>query len=285
MTARSFPLSFLIAAGGLCAALPLHAVEPACASEAAAPLAPIDWAAYGKLTLPVDGDGRKGPDELGPAALRAGTAAPWFRRAAAGETTAGGFHAAGGETVFVAPVDGGATTVNAKYARSELREQIQPGNDRRNWSVAGSHVMTGTVRVSELPVPNDAGGVGKTVIAQIHGVEAAPPVKLQVARKGVDDASILVYGIYNPRPVAGDPERSATALSVLPCAPIRYEIRVADGLLTTTVNGIVLDRRSLLPDWADVPLYFKAGNYVQNKADSASGRAEVIYEEFAIRHR
>ena len=76
MTARSLPLSFLVAVGGLCAALPLHAVEPACASEAAAPLAPIDWAAYGKLTLPVDGDGRKGPDELGPAALRTGTAAP-----------------------------------------------------------------------------------------------------------------------------------------------------------------------------------------------------------------
>lgn len=259
-------------------------VLAACGRDAEQPFAPIDWSAYGKLTLPVDADGHRGPDEIAPARLAAGYASDWFRTLKAGDTTAGGYRAAGGETLFRTPVGGGAATVNAKYLRSELREQVEPGNDRRNWGTAGEHRMTGTVRITELPTPTTADGVAKTVIAQIHGVDAAPPVKLQVARKGIDDRTLTVYGIYNPRPKAGDPERS-TGLSVPPCAPIAYEILVRDGVLTTTVNGIVLDRRSLLPAWADTGLYFKAGNYVQNQPDNAAGSAEVIVEAFAITHR
>lgn len=239
----------------------------------------IDWSRYGKLTLPVDEDGRRGPDEIAGAAL-ARHASAYFFRARPGQVTAGGYVAGGGETVFVAPVEGTATTTHAKYLRSELREQIEPGNDRANWRLAGQHVLRGTALVTQLPTPKD-GDRAKTVIAQIHGVDSAPPVKLQVASTA---RGVVAYGIYNDTPKGGSGNASRT-VPVQLCMPIDYEIRVVDGRLTTTVNGEVLDERDLNAAWSADSFYFKAGNYVQNSAANASGAAEVVYRALTISHR
>lgn len=246
---------------------------------AATAVVPIDWSRYGKLTLPIDEDGRRGPDEIAGAALDRHQSA-YFFRARPGQLTDGGYLAGGGETVFVAPVEGDATTKNAKYQRSELREQIEPGNDRANWRLAGEHLLRGTALVTRLPTPTD-GGRAKTVIAQIHGVDSAPPVKLQVASTA---DGVVAYGIYNDTPKGG----SGSASRMLPvslCVPIDYEIRVVDGRLTTTVNGERLDERDLAAAWSGESFYFKAGNYVQNNAATASGAAEVVYRALAISHR
>lgn len=261
------------------------AVQPKtlrCPDTAAAGSAvePILWSRYGKLTLPSDDDGKQGPDEIAAADVDAHRS-DFFHRATAGEVTAGGYRAGGGETVFWAPVDGGATTRNAKYVRSEMREQIEPGNDRANWPLAGTHVMSGTALVSMLPTPLQPGDTVKTVIAQIHGVETSPPVKLQVATSG---DGIVVYGIYNARPEAGD-SSSSRKLPIALCTPIRYEIRVADGVLSTSVNGELIDSRDLKPEWSAETFYFKAGNYVQNTPRNAAGAAEVVYSALAISHR
>lgn len=243
-------------------------------------VAPIVWSRYGKLTLPTDEDGKKGPDEIAADAFDTHTS-PFFHRARAGELTAGGFRAGGGESVFWAPVDGGATTKNAKYVRSEMREQIEPGKDDVNWPLTGNHVMRGSLRVSLLPTPRTAEDKAKTVIAQIHGVETSPPIKLQVAN--TDDGRAVIYAIYNARPKAGDSSQSRK-LEIGLCTPIDYEIRVSDGVLTTTVNGEQLDSRDLKPEWAAETFYFKAGNYVQNTPKNAKGAGEVIYTALDISH-
>ena len=254
-----------------------------CAASAVAGTAvtPIVWSRYGKLTLPSDEDGNKGPDEIAAADFDS-YSSEFFHRAKPGEVTAGGYRAGGGESVFWAPVDGGATTKNAKYVRSEFREQIEIGSNSVNWPLTGTHVMSGTVLVSLLPTPKTADDKAKTVIAQIHGVEVAPPIKLQLA--GEKDGSTTVYAIYNPRPKAGDPSTSKK-LTVAMCTPITYEIRVADGVMTTTVNGEVLDSRDLKPEWSAETFYFKAGNYVQNSPKNATGAGEVVYSALAISHQ
>jgi len=257
--------------------LPRQVVCPA-SDEAAAPA--IAWSRYGKLTLPTDRDGRRGPDEV-PAFMVDDYASDFFYRAKPGQVTAGGYRASGGESVFWAPVDGGATTKNAKYVRSEFREQIVPGNDRANWPLTGTHVMRGTVRVSLLPTPLKAGDNVKTVIAQIHGVESAPPIKLQVASAR---GNTVIYGIYNDTPVPSGGS-SSRKLPIALCEPISYEIRVADGVLTTTVNGQQIDQRDLKPAWSADTFYFKAGNYVQNSTKNAEGAAEVIYTAVMTEHR
>lgn len=242
---------------------------------------PIVWSRYGKLTLPSDEDGKKGPDEIAAADFDT-YSSEFFHRAKPGEVTAGGYRAGGGESVFWAPVDGGATTKNAKYVRSEFREQIEPGSDSANWPLTGTHVMSGTVLVSLLPTPLKPDDSVKTVIAQIHGVETSPPIKLQVS--GSDDGSATVYAIYNARPKAGDTSNSKK-LKIGMCTPIQYEIRVADGVLTTTVNGEVLDSRDLKAEWSAETFYFKAGNYLQNSPKNATGAGEVVYSALAISHQ
>ena len=238
---------------------------PAPAPPAPRPL--IDPASYGKLTLPTDADGNGSADEITAAALAAGYASEYFR-------------VQDGAAVFTAPVNGGGRTPNAKYVRSELREQMVLGSDRDNWPLdSGLHVQRGRVRVDELPTPIGP-AVVKTVVAQIHGVDAAPPIKLQVARNSA--GRVTLYGIYNRTP-AGD-NVSGTAVEISVGEAFDYEIRVAAGVLTLTVNGSLLDTVSLSA-WAGLRAYFKAGNYVQNTPDNATGRAVVTHLALSAEHR
>ena len=64
--------------------------------------------------------------------------------------------------VFWVP-DNGARTGGSDHPRSELREQLIPGNNNTNWTVYGTHVMTGQCKV--LQVPSDT---QKICIGQMH---------------------------------------------------------------------------------------------------------------------
>lgn len=240
---------------------------PAPPAPPPAPRPLIEPGRYGKLTLPTDADGDGSADEISAAQLAAGYASEYYRLQ-------------DGAAVFTAPVDGGGRTPNAKYVRSELREQIVLGSDRDNWPLdSGLHVQRGRVRVDELPSPIGP-AVVKTVVAQIHGVDAAPPIKLQVARNSA--GRVTLYGIYNRTP-AGD-NVSGTAVEISVGEAFDYEIRVADSVLTLTVNGTLLDTISLSA-WAGLSAYFKAGNYVQNTPDNATGRAVVTHMALSADHQ
>lgn len=242
---------------------PVPAPEP----EPEPPVALIDPSRYGKLTLPTDDDANGSADEI-PAAmlpLRGGYASEFFFMDA-------------GAAVFVSPVDGGGRTPNAKYVRSELREQIVLGSDRDNWPATGTHVQSGTFIVDELPSPIGT-AVVKTVVAQIHGVEAPPPIKLQLAKS--TSGSTVLYGVYNLTPVA-----SATAGKTVPVAvgaSVDYEIRVENMRLSLSINGVRVDDFDFSP-WMPHTHYFKAGNYVQNSPTNATGRAVVRHTKLAVSH-
>lgn len=242
---------------------PVPAPEP----EPEPPVALIDPSRYGKLTLPTDDDANGSADEI-PAAmlpLRGGYASEFFFMDA-------------GAAVFVSPVDGGGRTPNAKYVRSELREQIVLGSDRDNWPATGTHVQSGTFIVDELPQRIGTAAV-KTVVAQIHGVEAPPPIKLQLSSSA--SGAVTLYGIYNLTPVAS--ATSGRAMPVNVGDVISYEIRVQNMRLMLSINGATVDDFDFTP-WAPHTFYFKAGNYVQNSPTNATGRAVVRHTKLAVSH-
>lgn len=240
----------------------------------------IRWSAYGKLTLPIDDDGDDEADEV-PAAALDEYASAYFYNTQAGQKTAAGYIAGNGETVFWAPVDGDGRTSNAKYVRSEMREQIQIGNDSANWPLTGTHVQAGTFKVTQLPTPRTADTQVKTIFAQIHGKDATPPVKLQFSRSS---EGTTIYGIYNRDPDSASSEPSAIKVPAVLGQSYSYEIRMVNGILTTRIDGQIIDSRDLNSRWRNETFYFKAGNYVQNTSESATGAAEVIHSAITVTH-
>jgi hypothetical protein len=55
-----------------------------------------------------------------------------------------------GAMVFWVP-DNGARTSGSDHPRSELREQLVPGNNNTNWTVYGTHILTAQCKVLQVP--------------------------------------------------------------------------------------------------------------------------------------
>lgn len=238
----------------------------------------IRWSSYGKLTLPIDADGRVGADEI-PASALDTYSSIYFYNTSAGLKTSSGYTAANGETVFWAPVNGGGLTENAKFVRSEMREQWS--SSVMNWSAAGTHIQTGRLKVTQLPTPKSAGMYGRTVFAQIHCGEANPPVKLLFTN---GSKGPVVYGVYNLKPTVSEGEVSSIKIPVALGQSFTYELKMVNGIVTTKINDQIIDTRDLNKEWKGRSFYFKAGNYVQNGTDTASGSAEVVYSALNFSH-
>ena len=131
----------------------------------------IDFAGDGwKIQLPVESSDKVGSvKEVSPAELEAGYSDDYFFSA----TDEQGDEA----VVFHCLVDG-FKTGNTTYARSELREMLDPDDKTKNWIWEGTHTLTVEQRVTHVPAS------GKVITSQIHGIEkngdnANPLVKVQ----------------------------------------------------------------------------------------------------------
>ncbi len=96
------------------------------------------------------------------------------------------FHSDSGTVFFWAPVTG-ATTTNAIYPRSELRETYSNGT-LRNWLYpAADNKLAATLAVSQVP------STGKVVIGQIHAKDSTSPmVKLEYQYKTYSSTGNIV---------------------------------------------------------------------------------------------
>ncbi|WP_372758068.1 polysaccharide lyase family 7 protein, partial [Mariniflexile sp.] len=61
-----------------------------------------------------------------------------------------------------------ATTANTKYSRSELREQMVPGDNNTNWTFAQGGYMKGKLAIEDISKDSN-GKYHKVIIMQIHG--------------------------------------------------------------------------------------------------------------------
>ncbi len=243
--------------------------------------ATIRWQGYGKLTLPVDSNRDGVADDIQGSELDTYQSS-YFYHTTAGQKTTEGYVAANGETVFWAPVDGGGTTNSTDTVRSEMREQLTPGDDKSNWTTTGVHIQSGTVKVTKLPKPKKSGSPVKTIVAQLHAFNSnSPPLKLQFSSSSAD--GVVVYAIYNE-----SPNRSGYVISRKIKMALKesftYELKMADGILTTKINDELISTRDMRANWSQSKFYFKAGNYLQNTPREATGNAEVVYTNLTVSH-
>lgn len=224
---------------------------------------PIDLSQW-KLTLPVDSEAEKSGKaaEVQPAQLVKGYRNdPFFQ------------HTADGSLQFWCPVDG-ATTENTTYPRCELRELVDPTDDKVVWGAAGSHVLDARCTVIEVPSSQ------KVIIGQIHSYsgKARPLIKLQFFKGRIE-------ALVKKSPTQGG-DLKKTFPEVGLGVPLMYQIKLSDGKLQITVNDSAktIDVYELDPQWAEQTFYFKAGVYPQDNEGPASEGARVSFSELRVQH-
>lgn len=248
LTALSFPL--LAASGSVTAA-------------EAKPLTSFDLSHW-KLTLPVSASGTLGghPMEISASQL------------SAGYTHAEYFHLGpDGQMIFWCPVTG-ARTENTEYPRAELREIIDPADDRVCWAAPGTHVLAARCRVLEVPSSQ------KVIIGQIHGFsgKAKPLIKLQFFKGRVE-------ALLKESPTKGK-DLKLIFPEVGLDKDFDYEIKLQAGLLSVTVNNgtQTVNIFEKDPEWAKQTLYFKLGAYTQDNEGPSSEGARVSFSRFKVSH-
>ncbi len=173
--------------------------------------------------------------------------------------------------VFWCPVNGGRTS-GSSYPRSELRERINPSNDSSNWTGYGTHVLSAQCKVTQVP------STPKIIIGQIHGYNSNPLIKLQYS-SGKIEALVKV----SP---TGSTDQKYSFVTVGLNSNIDYAIKVVDGLLTMTVNGLVTNHNFFATNsgWTNVTYYFKAGSYVQDNSGNSTEGGTVMFYSLSVSH-
>ncbi|WP_372720007.1 polysaccharide lyase family 7 protein [Novipirellula sp.] len=231
-------------------------------ATAADPESRIDLSHW-KLTLPTDASNRFSghPSEVSASKLVAGFQNAYFQTDARGHL------------VFWCPVNG-ATTEGTEFPRSELREMPDPNAPDVNWPAHGTHILDARCRVMQVPSNS------KVIIGQIHSYtgKTKPLIKLQYF-KGRVEALVKVS------PNAGKDKKLTFSGGDLN-SEIAYQIKLHDGVLTVTVNGVTQTQNILQNDndWADQTFYFKAGVYPQDNEGDATEGARVVFTALNVTH-
>lgn len=240
------------------------------------------WSRYGKLTLPIDEDGKPGADEIEAVNLDNYSSQYWYQPVR-GQVTKAGYRANGDETVFWTPVNGDGTTSGSAFPRTEMREQTMLGNNKVNWGLSGTHIQKGTVVVTSIQSPLKSSGRTVVFVAQLHSVGNVPPIKILFQR--LANGTTEVLSNYNTKPTSGSSQNSPVKRRVKLGEKFTYEIRLVEGTVTTVINDTVLDVRNMSKAWKGAQFYFKAGSYLGNNAKSAKGAAEVVYSNIEVLHQ
>ncbi|WP_434606446.1 polysaccharide lyase family 7 protein [Pseudomonas sp. R1-7] len=187
------------------------------------------------------------------------------------------FNSETGTVFFWAPVTG-ATTANAIYPRSELRETNSDGT-LRNWLYpAADNTLRATVTVNQVP------STGKIVIGQIHTKDSnSPMVKLEYQYKAYSSTGNIVAKVrLRPDDASGQVITIATGVKLN--RSFSYMIHLSPkGALGITAAGYNW-RTTVDPTWKVKPLYFKAGVYVQDNTGYVTEGGKVTFSLLEIKH-
>ncbi|GAB7529715.1 polysaccharide lyase family 7 protein [Pseudomonas sp. 3A(2025)] len=182
-----------------------------------------------------------------------------------------------GDTLFFwAPVTG-ATTSNAKYPRTELRETTADGR-AYNWTYPhADHLLRAALTVNQVP------SNGKLVIGQIHSYQSTEPLlKVEYQYKERLQSGAIVAKLRR------SPSAGIEVITVAEGVPLNQRFNYTITLTATgdlTVNAyehawnVRLDQA-----WSSKLLYFKAGVYVQDNTGYASEGGAATFYQLSIRH-
>ncbi|WP_298418787.1 polysaccharide lyase family 7 protein [uncultured Kordia sp.] len=195
-----------------------------------------------------------------------------------------------------------ATTANTKYSRSELREQMEPGENNVNWTFKQGGKMKGKLAIDEISRDKN-GKYHKVIIMQIHGRltnaqrdligqkdNNAPPIlkiywkdgKIRVKTKVLKNLNASNEEILH-EDAWGDDE-GFTFKEKVGFKKFRLEVRVSEGKMTIVLNNNEFKtyENIHMKKWGVFENYFKAGNYFQSRDDNSF--AKVRYYNLEVTH-
>lgn len=195
-----------------------------------------------------------------------------------------------------------ATTANTKYSRSELREQMVPGDDNTNWTFAQGGILRAKMAMGEVSRAKD-GKYHKVIILQIHGRltneqrdligqkdNNAPPIlkiywqngKIRVKTKVLKYAGVGEKAILH-KEAWGD-DKGHTFEEEVGFGKFYIEVKVSKGKMVVSLNKneyAVYDDVSIRR-WGVFENYFKAGNYFQTRDEGAYAKVKIY--ELEVEH-
>lgn len=239
---------------------------------AAVPADRIDLSHW-SLTIPVDANGGTTGQArtVSPAVLTGGYESEWF------------YASDDGGVALWAPVNG-AKTPNSQYARSELRELIDPADQTVNWKIADTAQMTATASVSQVQSANRKVIVGK-IVAYSTAEEDLTALLHVIYFVHGDTCRASLYGLLSEGPAKGSPVQTLTLVNdaLLLGQEFGFTVRVVNGVLTLR-SGTTEVTATINPAWADVPVYFRAGAGLNSTGTSATDGANVTFYSLAVTH-
>lgn len=193
-----------------------------------------------------------------------------------------------------------ATTANTKYSRTELREQIEPGNNDVNWTFKQGRSLKGKLAVEDISRDSN-GKYHKTIIMQIHGRltneqknligqkdNNAPPMlkiywqngKVRVKTKKLKSLSLTDTEILYE--TAWTDDEGHTFKENVGFGKFTIEVKVSDGKMIVSLNNneFKVYKNIHMKRWGIFENYFKAGNYFQSRDENSY--AKVKYYELKI---
>ncbi|MFD2917193.1 polysaccharide lyase family 7 protein [Psychroserpens luteus] len=195
-----------------------------------------------------------------------------------------------------------STTKNTKYSRSELREQMLPGDNNTNWTFKQGGTMKGKLAMDD--VTRDSNGkYHRVIIMQIHGRltneqrdligeddNNAPPMlkiywdngKIRVKTKVLKNLNASNTEILNDD--AWDDDDGFNFEQKVDFRKFKLEVQVTDGKMLIILNDTEFKSYESIhiKKWGIFENYFKAGNYFQSRDEGSF--AKVRFYELEISH-
>lgn len=188
-----------------------------------------------------------------------------------------------------------ATTANTKYSRSELREQMEPGNDNVNWTFAQGGTLKVKMAMGDVSRAED-GKYHRVIIAQIHGRltneqrdligekdNNAPPMlkiywqngKIRVKTKVLKNAGVDQETILHEEAWGDDKGRNFE--QEVGFRKFTIEVKVSDGKMLVSLNKseFFVYGDASVKRWGIFENYFKVGNYLQTRDEGAFASVKV----------
>lgn len=255
----------------------------------------IDFSHW-KITLPVDQNNDGKPDEYQPNAL----VNLGYQNIAA--LTPFLYDDIADKSIVFYTYPGGATTANSSYPRTELREQMTPGNNYHNWKLNTGGELYGKLKVADISEDSESSRTHhRVIIMQIHGVVSqedmatynldsnhAPPLLKIIWDEGHIKAYQKKLVNENTSGVAlyDDSSNTWTDTSYdfgeVNQAVVIITIKAETGKLTISANSRTHIFQDISLEKWPFENYFKAGAYLT--ATHANAFAKVKYYELTVSH-
>lgn len=193
-------------------------------------------------------------------------------------------------------------TANTKYTRSELREQMVPGDNNTNWTFEDGAYMKGRIAM-QASSKDDNGKYHRTIIMQIHGRltneqrdligqkdNNAPPIlkiywdngKIRVKTKVLKDLNATDEELLHEDAWDNDPGFNFE--QKVDFNTFTLEVKVSKGKMVIILNGTEYKvyKGIHMERWGIFENYFKAGNYFQSRDEGSFSK--VRFYQLEVKH-